>query len=146
MTGVEKQGRVFRARRLTGAARLEVLRAWEKVQEAIDVVVGLQQEMAHTARRLDALRDAEEFDRGERDAVIQARAQIRGDLTAAQDRYHTARLRLVIAQTENPPDVEWCMEHLTADDVDEILGETDEEGDDQDPPPDPSPQSAEPSS
>lgn len=121
--------RVFAPARMVGAARLAVMDAVAQHGDAVDKVAGIQAELAHLARRADQLVDAEVFDTEARDTIEQERSEARRRLTDAQDKVWRSQLALLIAQTDSPPDLEWCLENVAPDDVDAIYRAWDPDGD-----------------
>lgn len=126
----EVAARVFRMRKMSGRARLEALDALAEVGDAQDVVAGLAAEMNHLAREADALGERDTFDRERRDELNARRRDIRRELTDAQDKAFDARLKLLIVQTQDAPDMEWCRENLAPEDIDAIYEAWEDDSDD----------------
>lgn len=125
----EVASRVFRPARMVGAARLAVLEAVADHGDALDKVAGIEAELAHLERRFEHLSDDDVFDAEARDDIESKRAQARRRLIAAQDQVWRASLAILVAQTDSPPDVEWCLENVAPDDMDSIYRAWDPDGD-----------------
>lgn len=112
--------RVFRRARLVGSVRIAVMEARTDVADAVDVLAGVKAEMTHLARQADNLAEQPAYDTGERDRLLAQRAELRRRERDAEDQVWRAQLAALAAATANPPDVDWCLEHISPDDLEAI--------------------------
>ena len=131
--GVTLHGKTFEPRARTGRVVVALQRAQQAVDDADDREAGIQVEMDHLGRRLQALATAEgEFDATTWDELIEARGRLRAKLDDAAKVSLRAQIALVVT-TFHPVegvDVDWCIDNLVVpDDVVTLMKSTVPDGD-----------------
>lgn len=115
MGTVTIQGIEFRPRRLTGRGLLALTEAQQAVDDAEDVISGIDVQLGHLAGRLNHLADTDgEFDAEARDRLNRERKALRAARAAAQGDQLRAQMGVMLASCEaiDGIDVEWCLDNI----------------------------------
>jgi hypothetical protein len=115
-------GQEFRPRKRTYAAFLAAAPHQDAIGDQRDIYVGLQVELEHAQAALVELAEADgEFDAGQRDELVKKRAELRRSASEAAIALFRLRLQEVAARLEPQPEVEYLLENLDDQGLDEVL-------------------------
>ena len=122
MAGITIGGEAYQPRRRTYAALLEAAPAQDAIGDARDEFFGLAMELDHAEAAIVALADQPgDFNRGELDRLKLHRRELRHRQTEVGAQLFRLRLDEVAARLDPQPTVEFLLEHLDDQALEEIV-------------------------